>query len=503
VRRLAKIILAALVSVALLGGMLVLGINLYVQSAAVQAKVERRLSDETRVPVRLTSTIFTPWDGLKITGVTIPAEPGEPSRGNFLETESINAEFLFSPLFRKRFVVRSIVIERPKVTWFQNEEGKWKLPGSTAESDSETGQIAIAPPALPSISMSPPPATRAENSTTTPRKNVTVPDHRSLPGFATTIKRVSVHGGSFDFRAIDGSSVASFHNVEIDSPKIKESRLAGTATCAVISIHDAVFLQNVTTKFAHASAVMSLDDVHAKSAGGNLTGNFSIDTRANGSPYQLAIRFSEVDLNRMISEAGGPSGRATGLLDGTFDLRGDTEDKKKAVGRGSFGLTHGWIRQYEFFQMLSTYLNIEELAELNLEKAHADFRIADGKILVDQLLLQTPNLNLVITGKIKLDGKLNLDARLTVDPKISRRLPDFIGRNFIPVENSQSSYIDFDITGTMNKPKTNIRERLLGRKLEQEVTSFFQNLIQKKKGARKPEAAPQQASEPGASPATE
>ena len=104
----------------------VLALNLYVQSAGTQKRIEHALSGALKVPVHLTSTIVTPWSGLKATGIAIPQLP--PATGNFLEAGGVTAHFNWMPLLHHQLVATDVTLEQPRVTWYQSPGGRWELP---------------------------------------------------------------------------------------------------------------------------------------------------------------------------------------------------------------------------------------------------------------------------------------------------------------------------------------------------------------------------------------
>ena len=55
-----------------LGAVVLLGVNLYVQSQGAQAKIQQELSRSLGVPLKIRSMSVTPWGGLELSGITIP-----------------------------------------------------------------------------------------------------------------------------------------------------------------------------------------------------------------------------------------------------------------------------------------------------------------------------------------------------------------------------------------------------------------------------------------------
>lgn len=160
-KRLAWLAGTALVVLLIAGGVLLLVGNLYVQSPAMQAKIRRELSVHLKMPAEARKTTLTPWDGLRIDGVTAPVAAGtNPSTGGTGETataassssaagrtedpdpaarllrlnaRSFRARLAFGPLFQRReIVVREILFDTPDLSWAQTPEGRWRWPRGDA-----------------------------------------------------------------------------------------------------------------------------------------------------------------------------------------------------------------------------------------------------------------------------------------------------------------------------------------------------------------------------------
>src|SRR4029079_15620836 len=125
---LAVIVLGALIG---LGAVVLLGVNLYVQSQGAQAKIQQGLSRSLGVPLKIRSMSVTPWGGLELSGITISQTvPVGPK--DFLEARTFRLRARFRSLFSRRLVIKEVSLVAPRVVWPQNREGKWRLPSARA-----------------------------------------------------------------------------------------------------------------------------------------------------------------------------------------------------------------------------------------------------------------------------------------------------------------------------------------------------------------------------------
>jgi type II secretion system protein N len=465
VPKLAKRILlgAAILAAAALLGLLLL--NLYVQSAATTAKIEKRLSASLRMPVRITSSSFTPWGGLQIHGISVAqTEPGAP--GNFLDANLFRSRFQLAPLLRRRLVIDDITLDEPRIAWRQNEKGRWKFPRSPSPERAKTVEPEIPEP-------------------------VAKPKPERVKPFVISVQRFAIEDGHVDFLTASGEPVASLANVELRAPASPDGALSGTIKSSRVSIRHGALLQDLATPFTYRrgeKGSIELPDLTAKLAGGSLSGTSWLRPETDGMPFALDLHFDRVDLNHLVSSLGGMPGQAGGLVAGSLALKGEGNNADTITGGGQLSVGAGTLRQYEFLQLLGQILQIEELMQLTFQRADAQFRVSDSKVWIDQITLESPNLKLTATGKAKFNGRLDLDARLVINQRIARQLPAPIEANFTAIGDAGERYVDFDVTGTLDKPKTNLRERIIGKSLEGQAVNLWKSVFGggKKEEEKKP-----------------
>src|ERR1700752_978441 len=108
-----------------------IGVNLYVQSQGAQAKIQQELSRSLGVPLKIRSMSVTPWGGLELSGITIPQTVSVGPK-HFLEARTFRLRVRFLSLFSRRLVIKEVSLIGPTVVWPQDKEGKWRLPSIRA-----------------------------------------------------------------------------------------------------------------------------------------------------------------------------------------------------------------------------------------------------------------------------------------------------------------------------------------------------------------------------------
>jgi len=476
VKKVSKAILITLATLLVLGVALVVGLNLYIQSPGSQARIQEELSKSLRLPLKLTNTSVTPWSDLKITGISVPN-----GDANFLEASSFTASYRLLPLLEGKLIITGMRVENPKVVWRQDEKEKWKLPEpekaaevSREEAKASTSQPASTPAApIPGAETAVASETKAEKK----KKN-----------FEVVVQRFDVKNGSIELLDRHNKHVAVFTDVNMTYTKLTPEHVEGTAAIGQAIWADGVTLENVRTPFSFTRAdhELSLPEITATLAGGSVRGRFLSRAEDGHTPFNSAVKFERVSLDALTVQTGGEPGQAIGELSGEFEMRGETDRMEKATGTGWLDLRDGQFRQLEFFQNIGAALGLREFGNMRLKEGHADVHLSDRKLIVEKLLLSTNDLQMTSKGTIRLekgDRKLALDAQLSVDEALVKQLPSLIGDSFVVAENNRRT-IDFNITGTTDKPKTNLLDKLIGSKINVQFGDLISNLFG---GEKKPE----------------
>jgi hypothetical protein len=223
---------------------------------------------------------------------------------------------------------------------------------------------------------------------------------------------------------------------------------------------------------------------------------------AEDSPFTTSVKFRDVLADQIVANAGGPKGMVRGKLEGSFQASGKTADPEALVGKGEIFLRDGRVQQYSLLVLLGELLQIEELRELQLEQAEAKYHVSPGKVTIDELILRSPNIRLTAAGTVAFNGKLKLDSQLAINERVRGQLFKAIRQNFQPIDEPGYSALDFQVGGTIDRPSTNLMERLVGRDVSSMIRSLFGGGKKEraKKKKKQIEQATPAASSPSASP---
>jgi hypothetical protein len=149
----------------------------------------------------------------------------------------------------------------------------------------------------------------------------------------------------------------------------------------------------------------------------------------------------------------------------------------------------------ELIRQLGELLRVDELRMLALKNAEAVFSIRDSRVTVEELQLTSENLMIDATGTAGFNGDLDMNARLHVNDKLRKETHGLLGKNFQPSETEGYTHMPFSITGSLDRPKSDLLDKMVGLRIGQDVGGLLKNLLrtpqkQKNKPASEANSAP-------------
>jgi type II secretion system protein N len=441
VKKVSKAILVGLAALVVLAGALVAGLNLFVQSPASQLQIQEELSGALRMPLKFVNIGVSPLGRLRITGITIPN-----AGVNFLEATSFDARFRLLPLLRGRLELTRMRMENPKILWMQSADGKWKLPE---------------------------PERAAKISAENPPKAETA--HAKSP-FDVILGRIEVKGGGVDLVDKEHKHVATLANIHLFYDTLGADHFAGRFTVDQLTFAGAMSVEKLSSPFEYDGQSLNLSKIAAALAGGTLDGTLRLRSEKGSSPMETTLGFKNVDMDRLARQLGMPAGQATGLLAGQIALHGDAQKPEDLKGQATLDLRNAQFQQLELFQTIGQVLGLRELSDLRVKDGHGDFRLAGEKIVINKIALNTPDLQLTAEGMARRNKKLNLTAQLSVEEDLVQRLPGAVRDSFKPTDGGRRA-INFAITGTVDRPRTDLLDKLIGQKINVQLGGLLHDIF--------------------------
>jgi type II secretion system protein N len=472
VKKLSKAILIGLAVLVALGVALAVFANIYIQSPASQARIQEELSKALRLPFKLTNVSVSPFGNLKISGITIPN-----GDANFFEAASFNAHYKWLPLLHGKLVITEMNVQNPKVIWAQSADGKWKLPEPEQAAKAASEETNPASPITPEPTALKPP----ENDQ--PKAESDKAAEKKENNFKVVVERFDVKGGTVELLDNQNKHLAIFNDVNMTYTTLTPERVEGVATIGKLFWADTFAFENVSTPFKYAEGALELPEITAAFAGGKLQAKYRTREEKEHSPYKVAVTFINIDLDQFGTPNPSGQAQASGSVTGQLEVHGDGKVSDRLNGEAHVDLRNAQFHQLDFFQSIGQLLGLRELADLRVRDGHTDLRLADNKVLVEKLVLNTSDLQISAHGTARLDKHLNLSAELSAEDSVVEHLPEIIRNGFGPSDGGRRA-VAFNITGDLDKPKTDLFDKFVKRKVDSQFTDVLSSIFSQ---VKKPE----------------
>jgi AsmA family/AsmA-like C-terminal region len=450
VKQITQLALVLVVAAIGLVGLGLLAINLYVQSPDTQLRLREIVSENLGYPVSVFRISFTPWSGFHLQDVAIQ----DPAVGYpFLKAQDLWIQCNYLPLFRRKLIVRQVVLSGAEI----------RIPtaaGLESETETETPATASAP--LHDSRKESLPTAKPDSGTSRPEKTQSA--ENGTPGnFWVEIRKFKIRNGTIYLLGATGLPTATLREVE-GSVQSHKGEYVGRVRISSAGISDSINVEDISSPVKCSNGALDLENITAQISRGEIHGSFHADLTRSELPYQLHFQVTGVNINEIVSRAGGILDRAHGILQGSFQLAGCIKDPSLASGDGSLEIKTGYLDQYPTLKELGRWTQIDELQRLDLEQALSKFSVVGQDIKVDSLKLISKNCQVNLWGKVESAQKLDLNGRLTVSQFLSQKIPNELEENFAKSKDGESRYLDFQVSGSVLKPQTDLFERIIGNK---------------------------------------
>ena len=448
-----KVILVVLAVLCAIVGIALLGAKTYVESAGTRSRIETQLGQMLGLPIVISAVSLWPWSELKIDGVSVPGE-----EGNFLEGATFRARCRFVPLLRRRLEIYGLRAENPKIVWREGADGKWTLPQ------------------------------RAKVESDGPKKE-SAPKEKRAEGFRVTVDGLKIVNAAVELVDNEKKSVVKLTGVNLDYDILTVERVEGTMRIDLVQ-WAALPITQVHGSFKYTPDAVSLSPLEGIVAGGALKGSLSLQPKVPGISFNADLKLTEGDVSKLMNETAWAPNQFFGRIDGFVEMHGTVRKLVKVEGKGALSLTGAEIKGFEFFSTIADGLHIPELADLKLGDSSTEFRLGDEKVFIDSLALNSPAVKVLAKGLVRLNGRIAVDARLALAGSTIQQLPDFV-REFVANVNGENG-IDFKVGGTLSKPKTDLLDKVSGKRALSQAIDVVGNLFgdKRKKDDKKKERKP-------------
>ncbi len=442
-KSLAKILIitAIVVGVLLVAG--VWALNRWLRSPELHAHVEKELSKALKMPLKFQALSLSLWGGLRAEGITVPDRDG-----NFFEATGFSAKHKLLSLLRGRLEFDEILVNKPKFFIVQGADGNWRGPELSAEAKAELDARKKA---------------TAEAKANEPQKPKVAVKPVAKKGPEVTVARIVISDGSAEMLDKNHKPFLSAYGLNADFADVREDRLQGWIAIRDLVMHGKFTLSEVSAILSDKDKGLNITELKVQVGGGTVAGSFKSKGGEAGPPFAAHLEIVNVDISKAAMDAGGTPPNLDGTVSAVVELKGAADNRKSWVGKGSITLLNGTCREIEMVRDFGAVLQFEEAANFRIPEAHAEVQLAFDRINIHPLTITAPPLALTAEGVARIENKLTLNATLWADEKfIAKRTA--IAPQFGPPDEHGRRGVAFEITGSLSKPKNNLKEKVTGTK---------------------------------------
>ncbi|GEM_PF-2893290 len=236
-------------------------------------------------------------------------------------------------------------------------------------------------------------------------------------------------------------------------------------------------LQKVTGRLDWNYGEVTLTEGRAQMSGGLITAQANATWRANPASWNAHLETRAVPIEGLTGKR-----FITGGLDSSADYRGLLGSKEvtenSLFGQGVYQVLDGELRGISLLGSLNAIPNLLSAGNLGKDKGSTGFSSLGGDFLIQDRKLQLPNITFqskiasaAAQGTVTFDHEIYFKGVLELAPGIGGILRTAVDEG-TPIR------FPLEITGTLEKPKLNITQTLLGSNV---VTGVLGKVLGKKK----------------------
>ena len=450
-----------------------LGLNLYLQSPGVQDRLHSTLESLLGSPVSIHSTFGIPLGAIRLTGITTI----DKDRSPLVSAETLSISPNYRSLLHEQLTIATVVLDRPVIQLHLES-----FPGRQPNNEVSRGSP---PLSQDSNATSSPPSPGSLSVSSVHKIAPAIPEGNGsglkVTGliFPEGFKSLSIKNGEISAWSSGNLPVLSLSRFDLKARSQEGGGWAGNITAKQAMIGNSLLIHDLRSPASISADHFSvrLEKLSATLGAGQLTGSIKCDLPPANPAYQSTLLLNGASLKQLLADSCYGNSSAEGNLAGDLQISGIAGVPSTMEGRGNLTCTESVIQPVDFLKQIGRLLQIDELQLLRLQEAKCAFRIHQGGVFIDDLLMHSQNLMLNARGPISANGELDLESRLLLDEKLAGRLRGLLGSQLAPAPESGYSQITFHVSGNPANPKTDLLQRLTGLKIGIDLGGLLQGLF--------------------------
>ena len=294
-----------------------------------------------------------------------------------------------------------------------------------------------------------------------------------------TLRSLTVANASMDWQLADGRTKLQMEGVALSLRLNDKNAGSGELTVNRCTWMDVIVLKAGRAEMKLADGTLRMETIKAGCGEGVVSGSAEA---ALLSPQTFALRLNadDVDLEKMSDEL--PNLRLSGKAQGALQIEGSLVDEASWKGGAKLEIRDGKLRGVNLLQMLGQIFQIQEISNFQIKQGVAKVRIAERKMWLDELKLDGGDLSLSAPGTLDFERNLALNAKLSVPERLlNGRVAQLLSRGFSAPDGAGLRSIGFQVSGTLDKPSTNLMDKVVGEGLGGVVNQLLGGFLKPRK----------------------
>jgi hypothetical protein len=278
-------------------------------------------------------------------------------------------------------------------------------------------------------------------------------------------------------------------SIQLDLNTDSTGRGSGRVSIARGAVAELLSFRSLQSPIELNEGVITLPGLTATSGDGQIEASVALRTRQQDTPVHLNAKLKEINLAAMTEEL--PSLRFSGIANGNLEIEGLAAQSSSIKGKADLRIENGFFKGLGLLQLIGQIFQIIELSNLKVKAAVARMTIADRSVRIDELSVQSDDMSFLAPGVIGFDRQISLNAKLSLPERMlsGKNMQPFNSR-FSSADAAGNRSIDFAITGSIDKPRTNLLEKITGEGVGNVLQHLIGNFLKPRQTEPKTEATP-------------
>ncbi len=157
-------------------------------------------------------------------------------------------------------------------------------------------------------------------------------------------------------------------------------------------------LQALSLHLRQSERQWVLESASARLAGGNVAASGSLDGNKTSGPWKARVSFTDLQLDELAQALRWTTTTFSGGLRAEWSGAGEWGRAESIAGNGTLDVAGAQILELPLLGKFAEFLGLPTLRTIRFQEAQGPFRIKEGRVETDSLLLRSPQATLAIRG---------------------------------------------------------------------------------------------------------